>query len=121
MRTTDPYLQEKLRETFGVPTPPLDEILRHKWIESEKLGRDIGLLHSIQDWKIRHYKDWRQALLQQTKTRNVSRAKPLTQPQTRTFRTSLQENQKTLPPNKTGLFIKVWSQAALRHQMGRWI
>jgi len=119
MKTSDPYLNQKLRDTFGVPTPPLDEILRHKWLESEKLGRDVGLLHSIHDWKARHYEGWRQALLQQPKTAHLRKSKELAHPQTRSFRISVQENQKQLPPNNTGLFIRVWSQAALRHQMGR--
>ncbi len=27
-----------------------DEILRHKWIESEKAGRDIGFEQALFDW-----------------------------------------------------------------------
>ncbi len=120
MKTSDRYLQEKLRETFGVPTPPLDEILRHKWLESERAGRDIGLLHSIQDWKARHYEAWRVAVMQSPGSpRSPRTTKKLDPRQTRSFKISLQENQTNLPPNNTGLFIRVWSQAALRHQMGR--
>jgi hypothetical protein len=38
-----------------------EEILRHKWIESEKLGKDIGFERALLDW-IRHYREgWRQA------------------------------------------------------------
>lgn len=36
-----------------------DEILRHKWIESEKAGQDIGFERALLDW-IRHHRDkWR--------------------------------------------------------------
>lgn len=35
-----------------------DEILRHKWFESEKLGHDVGFDVAVIDWKIRHYPQW---------------------------------------------------------------
>ena len=36
-----------------------EEILRHKWLESEKVGHDIGLEQTLFDW-IRHHRDgWR--------------------------------------------------------------
>jgi hypothetical protein len=38
-----------------------DEILRHKWIESEKLGRDIGFERALLDWMLKHRTPWRQA------------------------------------------------------------
>ena len=36
-----------------------DEILRHKWIESEKAGYDIGFDKALMEWIIRYRKDWR--------------------------------------------------------------
>ena len=36
-----------------------EEILRHKWLESEKAGRDIGFEHALTDWIIRHRANWR--------------------------------------------------------------
>ena len=36
-----------------------DEILRHKWIESERAGRDIGFDKALLDWIIRHRAAWR--------------------------------------------------------------
>ena len=36
-----------------------DEILRHKWIESEKVGYDIGFDKALMEWIIRYRKDWR--------------------------------------------------------------
>ena len=38
-----------------------DEILRHKWIESERAGRDIGFDKALLDWIIRHRAAWRRA------------------------------------------------------------
>jgi hypothetical protein len=36
-----------------------DEILRHKWIESEKIGRDIGFEKALLDWIIKYRSAWR--------------------------------------------------------------
>jgi hypothetical protein len=36
-----------------------DEILRHKWIESEKIGRDIGFERALLDWIIKYRSGWR--------------------------------------------------------------
>lgn len=36
-----------------------DEILRHKWIESEKQGQDIGFEKALLDWKFKHCAAWR--------------------------------------------------------------
>ncbi len=35
-----------------------EEILRHKWIESEKLGYDIGFERALVDWITRHRSAW---------------------------------------------------------------
>lgn len=35
------------------------EILRHKWIESEKAGYDIGFERALLDWIIKHRSGWR--------------------------------------------------------------
>lgn len=38
-----------------------EEILQYKWIESERLGHDIGYERALLDW-IRHHRDrWREA------------------------------------------------------------
>jgi hypothetical protein len=37
-----------------------EEILRHKWIESEKAGYDIGFERALLDWTIKHRSAWRQ-------------------------------------------------------------
>lgn len=36
-----------------------EEILRHKWIESEKLGYDIGFERALLDWIVKHRSTWR--------------------------------------------------------------
>ena len=36
-----------------------EEILKHKWIESEKAGCDIGFERALTDWIIRHRSKWR--------------------------------------------------------------
>jgi hypothetical protein len=37
-----------------------DEILRHKWLESEKAGKDIGFERPLLDWLIKHRVSWRE-------------------------------------------------------------
>jgi hypothetical protein len=36
-----------------------EEILRHKWIESERLGYDIGFERALLDWIRKHRDGWR--------------------------------------------------------------
>ena len=36
-----------------------EEILRLKWIESEKAGCDIGFEHALTDWIVKHRSKWR--------------------------------------------------------------
>ena len=38
-----------------------EEILRHKWIESEKAGHDIGFERALTDWIVKHRSKWRKA------------------------------------------------------------
>jgi len=38
-----------------------DEILKHKWIESEKQGFDIGFEAALVDWITKHRAGWRRA------------------------------------------------------------
>ncbi len=38
-----------------------EEILRHKWIESEKAGCDIGFERALTDWIIKHRSKWRKS------------------------------------------------------------
>ena len=36
-----------------------EEILRHKWLESEKAGHDIGFERALLDWIVKHRANWR--------------------------------------------------------------
>lgn len=36
-----------------------EEILRHKWLESEKAGKDIGFERALLDWIRKHRESWR--------------------------------------------------------------
>jgi hypothetical protein len=36
-----------------------DEIMKHKWIESEKAGHDIGFEHALVDWVSKYRTAWR--------------------------------------------------------------
>lgn len=36
-----------------------NEILKHKWIESEKAGNDIGFEKALLDWIQKHRSKWR--------------------------------------------------------------
>lgn len=38
-----------------------EEIMRHKWIESEKAGRDIGFNQALVNWLVHHRANWRTA------------------------------------------------------------
>jgi hypothetical protein len=38
-----------------------EEIMKHKWIESQKAGRDIGFETALTDWIIKHRTKWRKA------------------------------------------------------------
>ena len=36
-----------------------EEILRHKWLESEKVGIDVGFEDALTDWMVKHRSEWR--------------------------------------------------------------
>jgi len=36
-----------------------EEILKHKWLESEKAGHDIGFEKALLSWVFNHREDWR--------------------------------------------------------------
>jgi hypothetical protein len=37
-----------------------EEILRHKWLESEKAGHDIGFEKALLDWIVKYRSSWRE-------------------------------------------------------------
>jgi hypothetical protein len=36
-----------------------EEILKHKWLESEKAGQDIGFEKALLDWIVKYRSAWR--------------------------------------------------------------
>ena len=44
-----------------------EEILKHKWIESEKAGADIGFEKALLDWIVKHRSNWRQKRLKEVR------------------------------------------------------
>jgi hypothetical protein len=50
-----------------------DEILRHKWLESEKAGYDIGFERALTDWILKHRSKWRRWRAQQREGREEKR------------------------------------------------
>ena len=45
-----------------------EEILKHKWIESEKAGRDIGFEKALLDWIVKHRSNWRDRRIKEART-----------------------------------------------------
>ena len=45
-----------------------EEILRHKWIESEKAGYDIGFERALLDWIVKYRSAWRERRQRQVKS-----------------------------------------------------
>ena len=44
------------------------EILKHKWIESEKAGKDIGFEKALLDWIVKHRSNWRDRRRREART-----------------------------------------------------
>ncbi|GEM_PF-85868 len=51
-----------------------EEILVHKWLESEKAGHDIGFERALLDWIVKHRSAWRDA----RRTETASQPHPTT-------------------------------------------
>jgi len=49
-----------------------EEILKHKWIESEKAGRDIGFERALLDWIVKHRSQWREKRMKETRTEKAA-------------------------------------------------
>ena len=48
-----------------------EEILKHKWIESEKVGSDIGFEKALLDWIVKHRSNWRERRIREAKRLRV--------------------------------------------------
>ncbi|MDQ6622364.1 MAG: DUF4032 domain-containing protein [Verrucomicrobiota bacterium] len=51
-----------------------EEILKHKWIESEKAGSDIGFEKALLDWIVKHRSNWRDKRQKEGRSRAASSA-----------------------------------------------
>ena len=49
-----------------------EEILKHKWYESERAGYDIGFDRALTDWTIRHRSHWRKSWQPETQLSMLS-------------------------------------------------
>jgi hypothetical protein len=49
-----------------------EEILKHKWIESEKAGKDIGFEKALLDWIMKHRSNWRTRRMKEANTEKVA-------------------------------------------------
>jgi hypothetical protein len=48
------------------------EILKHKWIESEKAGKDIGFERALLDWIVKHRSSWRDRRRKEARTKQAA-------------------------------------------------
>jgi hypothetical protein len=48
------------------------EILKHKWIESEKAGKDIGFERALLDWIVKHRSNWRERRRKEARTEQAA-------------------------------------------------
>lgn len=44
-----------------------EEVLRHKWLMSEKAGRDVGLEAALVDWTLHERETWKKEFLKKRK------------------------------------------------------
>ena len=58
MKDGDPSL--KPSTLYGEFLAEREEIMKHKWIESQKAGYDIGFERALVDWTIHHRAAWRE-------------------------------------------------------------
>ncbi|MEI6085009.1 MAG: hypothetical protein WCS70_11995 [Verrucomicrobiota bacterium] len=54
-------LRHKIKDPLAeINRSQQEEIKRYKWIESEKLGKDIGWDRARQEWLAKHFPAWKQ-------------------------------------------------------------
>jgi hypothetical protein len=52
-------MQKKFKHVYQDYCKERDEIEKHKWLESEKVGKDIGFEKALMDWISYHRSNWR--------------------------------------------------------------
>ncbi len=54
-----PAKTQRTEDLYSAFLAERDEIMRHKWIESERLGHDIGFERALAEWTHLHRPTWR--------------------------------------------------------------
>ena len=49
-----------------------EEILKHKWIESEKAGADIGFEKALLDWIVKYHSSWRNKRMKEARAETTA-------------------------------------------------
>jgi hypothetical protein len=49
-----------------------EEILKHKWIESEKAGEDIGFEKALGDWIVKYRSSWRNKRMKEARAETTN-------------------------------------------------
>ena len=49
-----------------------EEILKHKWIESEKAGADIGFEKALLDWIVKYRSSWRNKRMKEARSETAT-------------------------------------------------
>lgn len=54
-----PNLQLSRSDIYQEYLAEREEVMKHKWLESEKAGHDIGYERALVDWIMNHREKWR--------------------------------------------------------------
>ena len=49
-----------------------EEIMQHKWFQSEKAGYDVGFEKALLDWLVKHRANWRQKRAEQLRQQTTA-------------------------------------------------
>lgn len=49
----------------------VEEINRHKWLESERAGHDIGFERALTDWTLKHRSRWLKQWCQEARSEQI--------------------------------------------------
>jgi len=58
-KSTDAFLEKS--SLYQQYLAEREEVLRHKWLESERAGCDIGFERALMDWIVNHRAKWRKS------------------------------------------------------------
>ena len=58
-KSTDAFLEKS--SLYQQYLAEREEVLRHKWLESERAGRDIGFERALMEWILNHRAKWRKS------------------------------------------------------------